>query len=81
VANKREHFLIKRAGIPAAILLGIPDDEDLQGLIDTRYEQQDPKFQKSLIQPRQEIESGKVATLDDLYLDLHAEERREKKRS
>ncbi|HEX9867850.1 MAG TPA: type II toxin-antitoxin system Phd/YefM family antitoxin [Candidatus Tectomicrobia bacterium] len=35
VANKRERFLIKRSGIPAAILLSIPDYEDLQDLIDT----------------------------------------------
>jgi PHD/YefM family antitoxin component YafN of YafNO toxin-antitoxin module len=41
VANKRERFLIKRSGIPAAILLRVSDYEDLQDLIDTWYEQQD----------------------------------------
>jgi antitoxin YefM len=81
VANKRERFLIKRSGIPAAILLSVPDYEDLQDLIETWYEQQDPAFQKSLVQARQDIESGKVATLDELRRDLHAKERRGKKRS
>jgi PHD/YefM family antitoxin component YafN of YafNO toxin-antitoxin module len=41
VANKRERFLIKRSGIPAAILLRVRDYEELQDLIDTWYEQQD----------------------------------------
>jgi hypothetical protein len=39
VANKRERFLIRRAGIPAAILLSVPHCEDRQDLIDTWYEQ------------------------------------------
>ena len=81
VANKRERFLIKRSGIPAAILLSVPDFEDLQDLIDTWYEQQDRAFQKSLIDARGEIEAGKVATLDDLRRDLRAKERRGKKRA
>jgi antitoxin YefM len=81
VANKRERFLIKRAGIPAAILLSVSDYEDLQDLIDTWYEQQDPTFQKSLVQAHQEIESGKVATLDDLRRDLQVKEHRGKKRA
>jgi antitoxin YefM len=81
VANKRERFLVKRAGIPAAILLSVPDYEDLQDLIDTWHEQQDPTFQKSLVQARRDIESGKVATLDELRQDLHVKERRGKKRS
>jgi antitoxin YefM len=81
VANKRERFLIKRAGIPAAVLLSVSDYEGLQDLIDTWYEQQDPAFQKSLAQAREEIESGKVTTLDELRQDLHAKERHGKKRS
>jgi antitoxin YefM len=81
VANKRERFLVKRAGIPAAILLSVADYEDLQDLIDTWYEQQDPTFQQSLVQARQEIESGKVTTLDELRRDLHAKARRGRKRS
>jgi len=80
VANKRERFLIKRSGIPAAILLSVPDYEDLQDLIDTWYEQQDPTFQQSLVQARHEIDAGKVATLDELRRDLHTKERRGKKR-
>jgi PHD/YefM family antitoxin component YafN of YafNO toxin-antitoxin module len=81
VANQRERFLVKRAGIPAAILLSIPDYEDLQDLIDTWYEQQDEPFQKSLVQARHEVESGKVATLEDLRRDLQVKERPGKKRS
>ena len=81
VANKRERFLIKRAGIPAAILLSVPDYEDLQDLIETWYEQQDRTFQQSLGDARQEIASGKVAILDDLRRDLQVKERRGKKRA
>jgi antitoxin YefM len=76
VANKRERFLIKRSGIPAAIMLSVADYEDLQDPIDTWYEQQDPKFQKSLVQARQEIDAGKVATIDELRRDLKFWERR-----
>ena len=81
VANRRERFLIKRAGIPAAILLSVPDFEDLQDLIDTWHKQQDRTFQKSLVDARQEIEAGKVATVDDLRRDLQAKEHRGKKRT
>jgi PHD/YefM family antitoxin component YafN of YafNO toxin-antitoxin module len=81
VANKRERFLIKRSGIPAAILLSVPDFEDLQDLIDTWYEQQDRAFQQSLLEARGEIDAGKVATIEDLRRDLQAKERRGKKRA
>ncbi len=77
VANKRARFLIKRSGIPAAILLSVSDYEDLEDLIDTHYEQQDPTFQQSLKQAREEIASGKAATLDDLRHDLEVKERKE----
>jgi antitoxin YefM len=80
VANKRERFLIKRAGIPAAVLLSVPDYEDIEDLIDTWYEQQDQVFQQSLVKARQEIEQGKVATLKDLRRDLQTKARRGKKR-
>ena len=81
VANKRERFLIKRSGIPAAILLSVPDYEALQDLIETWYEEQDRTFQQSLVDARQEIDSGKVATVDDLRRDLQVKERRGKKRT
>jgi prevent-host-death family protein len=81
VANKRQRFLIKRAGIPAAVLLSVPDFEDLQDLIDTAFEQQDKAFQKSLADARGEINAGKVATLDDLRRDLRSKERRVNKRA
>ena len=79
VANKRERFLVKRAGIPAAIILSVPDYEDLEDLIDTYYEQQDPAFQQSLTQARQEITDGKTATLSDLRRDLKAKETKEQR--
>jgi antitoxin YefM len=81
VANKRERFLIRRSGIPAAILLSVPDYEAMQDLIDTWYEQRDRTFQQSLIEARREIDAGKVATIDDLRRDLQVKERRGKKRS
>jgi PHD/YefM family antitoxin component YafN of YafNO toxin-antitoxin module len=81
VANKRERFLVKRAGIPVAILLSVADYHDLEDLVDTWYEQQDPTFQESLVKARQEIKAGKVATLEDLSHDLQVKERRGKKRS
>ena len=55
VANKRARFLVKRSGIPAAVLLSISDYEDLQDLFDTWQEQQDKPFQESLDQARREI--------------------------
>jgi antitoxin YefM len=81
VANKHERFLVRRAGIPAAILLSVTDYKDLEDLVDTWYEQQDPQFQESLVKALQEIEEGKVVTLDDLRRDLKRKERRGKKRS
>jgi antitoxin YefM len=77
VANKRARFLIKRSGIPAAVLLSVSDYEDLEDLIDTYYEQQDGMFQQSLQQAREEIASGKVVTLDDLRHDFEVKERKE----
>ena len=52
VANKHERFLVKRAGIPAAILSGVTDYKDLEDLVDTWYEQRDQKFQESLVKAR-----------------------------
>lgn len=77
VANKRLRFLIKRSGIPAAVILSVSDYEDLEDLIDTYYEQQDRGFQQSLKQAREEISSGKVTTLDDLRHDLEVKEQKE----
>lgn len=80
VANGRERFLIKRAGIPAAVLISIADYKDTEDLLDTWHEQRDPVFQRSLVKARQDIKRGKVATLNDLRRDLQLKERREKTR-
>lgn len=79
VANKRERFLVKRAGIPAAVILSVADYEDLEDLIDTYYEQQDPAFQRSLAKAREEIREGKTATLADLRRDLRVKETKEQR--
>ena len=81
VTNKRARFLIKRSGVPAAILLSVSDYEGLEDLIDTWYEQQDEAFQQSVMKARQEIAAGKIATLDDLQHDLHAKEAKERRAS
>ena len=80
VANTHVRFLVKRSGIPAAVLLSLRDYEALQDLCDTWREQQDKAFQKSLVQARQEIEAGQRATLDDLRHDLEAKEKKRKNR-
>ena len=80
VANHRERFLIKRAGIPAAVLISIPDYEDSEDLLDTWHEQRDAAFQRSLVRAKQDIKHGKVTTLSDLRRDLQLKEQREKKR-
>src|SRR5712691_7775554 len=80
VANGRERFLIKRAGIPAAVLISIADYEDTENLHDTWHEQRDPVFQRSLVKARQDIKGGKVATLTDLRRDLQVKEQQEKTR-
>lgn len=79
IVNKRERFLVKRSGTPAAVLMSLADYEDLQELVDTWLEQQDKAFQKSLVQARHEIEERKVATLDALRHDLEAKERKRQK--
>ena len=80
VAHGRERFLIKRAGIPAAVLISIADHEDTGDLLDTWHEHRDPVFQRSLLKARQDIKRGKVATLNDLQQDLQLKERQEKTR-
>ena len=80
VANRRASFIIKRAGIPAAILLSIADYEDVQDMLDTVAEQKDPVFRQSLVAARKEIQAGGVAKVDDLRRDLEVKERRSKRR-
>ncbi len=70
VANNQECFLVKRSGTPAAVILSFSDFEDLQDLFDTWQEQEDPAFQQSLHDARQEIQDGGITTLEELRHDL-----------
>ena len=75
VANRRQRFLIKRAGIPAAVLLSPVDYEELEALLEVKGEERDEEFQKSLRKARAAIAAGRYATLDDLKADLEVKER------
>ena len=70
VANRRARFVVKRAGIPAAVLMSIQDYEDLEDLVETALEEADPKFQRSLLEGRKAIDAGRFATMADLRRDL-----------
>jgi hypothetical protein len=76
VATQRQRFLRKRAGVPAAILLRVPDVEALQGRLDTGCEPQDRALQKSLVDARQDSEAGKLAPIADLRRARQAKDRR-----
>ena len=70
VANQRDRFVIKKAGIPTAILLSIQDYEDLEDLVETSLEQLDPAYQKSLKRARKDIEVGRYVRSEEMWLDL-----------
>lgn len=70
VANQRDRFVIKKAGIPTAILLSIQDYEDLEDLVETALEQLDPEYQKSLKRARRDIEAGRYLRSDAIWQDL-----------
>ncbi len=74
VANRRLRFVVKRGGIPAANLMSIHEDEVLEDLVETVLEEADPKFQKSLIEGRKAIDSGRFVTVADLQRDLRRKE-------
>lgn len=74
VANQRLRFVVKRAGIPAAILMSIRDYENLEDLVETALEEADPKFQRSLLESRKAIDAGRFATMADLRRDLRRKE-------
>ena len=81
IASRRVRFLVSRGGIPAAIILSVHDYEDAEDLLDTLREQTDEEFQRSLVEAREDIERGGVATLQDLRRDLEAKTRRRKRRA
>lgn len=70
VANQRDRFVIKKAGIPTAVLFSIQDYEDLEDLVETALEQLDPEYQKSLNLARKEIEAGRYIRDAEMWGDL-----------
>ncbi len=80
VANRRLRFVVKRGGIPAAVLMSIHEYEDLEDLVETVLEEADPKFQKSLTEGRKAIDAGRFATMADLRRDLRRKEAAQRKR-
>jgi prevent-host-death family protein len=70
VANRRDRFVIKKAGIPTAILMSIQDYEDLEDLVETALEQLDPEYQKSLKRARKDIEAGRYLRSEEMRQDL-----------
>ena len=74
VANQRDRFGIKKAGIPTAILLSIQDYEDLEELVETALEQLDPEYQKSLNRARRDIEAGRYVRSEGMWQDLTKKE-------
>jgi prevent-host-death family protein len=76
VANQRDRFVIKKAGIPTAILLSIQDYEDLEDLAETALEQLDPEYQKSLKRARKDIEAGRYLRREEVWQDLLKKEAR-----
>jgi prevent-host-death family protein len=76
VANQRDRFVIKKAGIPTAILLSIQDYEDLEDLVETALEQLDPEYQKSLKRARKDIEAGRYLRSEEMWQDLIKKEAR-----
>ena len=75
VANRRQRFLVQRAGIPAAVLMSPAEYEELQDLAEVRAEQADKRFQASLRRARAELKAGRFFTLEDLEADLSAKQR------
>ena len=78
VANQRQRFLIKRGGIPAAVLLSPADYAELEELLEVSLEQHDHAFQNSLRKASAAIEAGHFATLEEIEADLAADDKPEK---
>ena len=81
VANQRDRFVIKKAGIPTAVLFSIQDYEDLEDLVETAIEQLDPEYQKSLKRARKEIEAGRYIRHEEMWQDLSKKEAKAKRQA
>jgi len=81
VANQRDRFVIKKAGIPTAVLFSIQDYEDLEDLVETAIEQLDPEYQKSLKRARKEIEAGHYIRDEEIWQDLIKKEAKARRKA
>ncbi len=60
-------FLVKRAGNPMAVVMGI---EEWENIVETLSELEDPSHVASIKEARREIELGKTLTLEELRREL-----------
>jgi len=81
VANQRDRFVIKKAGIPTAVLFSIQDYEDIEDLVETALEQLDPEYQKNLKRARKEIEAGRYSRQEEMWQDLIKKEAKARRRA
>lgn len=81
VANQRDRFVIKKAGIPTAVLFSIQDYEDIEDLVETALEQLDPEYQKNLKRARKEIEAGRCIHQEEMWQDLIKKEAKARRRA
>jgi len=66
VHYSHQPYIVTRQNKPLVVMLGLEEYEDMLDLLDTMAEQLDPKFQKSLLKGRKEIEQGKGGSLADI---------------
>ena len=60
-------FLVKRAGKPMVVVMGI---EEWENIVETLSELEDPSYLASIKEARREIELGKTLTLEELRREL-----------
>ena len=60
-------FLVKRAGKPMVVVLGI---EEWENIVETLSELEDPSYVASIREARREVELGETLTLEELRREL-----------
>jgi prevent-host-death family protein len=68
-ASKRGPVIVTRNGRPAAVLLAIDDEDEIERLV-LAYS---PKFQKMLDAAKQQIREGKGIPHEEFWKDIEAE--------